>query len=77
MPAEAYERSANERPSPKSGRDGMVIVGAAPSPPPRGVASDGVASPSGSPSGGPTEEWLDGLGLRAAHEMLEQQRQWG
>ena len=59
----------------------MVIVGAAPSPPPRGVASDGAASPSGSPSGspsvGPTEEWLDGLGLRAAHEMLEQQRQWG
>ena len=56
--AEAYERS------PKSGRSGMLIVGAGQAPP-RCV---------GTPSGVPSDEWLEGLGLRAAHELLEQQR---
>ena len=61
LPAEAYERS------PKSGRAGMLVVGAGQAPPaPRCCV--------GTPSGVPSDEWLDGLGLRAAHELLEQQR---
>ena len=61
LPAEAYERS------PKSGRAGMLVVGAGQAPPaPRCCV--------GTPSGVPSDEWLEGLGLRAAHELLEQQR---
>ena len=44
--------------SAKSGRAEMLVVGAGQAPPP----------------GVPLDEWLEGLGLRAAHELLEQQR---